>query len=226
MRKSSDQDGINYQLQFRHSQLKIRHVLKVLVTSPPQKTTRSPRNPAPAPHQPFPAIPPPQLSDTKFSATSGRKISIVTAPLVITSHLCFSRQDVRNLIFSLLFSSIKTVGPFHKTAWCVQTAVMPWKEDRRLLSSSCTHYGSSSSKLILRTIACNAEVIQIHVCTLVLFAEDTRSDLPRPAVPHDDVLKVGGKVDQASNLRKLVGRWVGQKQFRQKACTPNEKTTK
>ena len=67
---------------------------------------------------------------------------------------------------------------------------------------------------MLRTISCNAEVIQIHVCTLLLSAEDTRSDLPRPAVPHDDVLKVGGKVDQASNLRKLVGRWVGQKQFR------------
>ena len=118
--------------------------------SPPQQTTRSP--------PPRPCAPPTVSrhiplhtgwSDTKFSATSGRKISIVTAPLVITPHLCFSCQDVRNLIFSLLFSSIKTVEPCHKTAWCVQTAVMPWKEDRRLLSSSCMHLGSSSSKLIL-----------------------------------------------------------------------------
>ena len=44
------------------------------------------------------------------------------------------------------------------------------------------------------------------MCTLVLFAENTRRDLPRPAVPHDGVLKVGGKVDQASKSQEIGGK--------------------
>ena len=88
------------------------------LTRPPphslsQQTTRSPPpRPCAPPTVPCHTSPAHWLSDTKFSATSGRKISIVTAPLVITSHLCPSRQDVQNLIFSLLFSSIKTVAPW------------------------------------------------------------------------------------------------------------------